>query len=186
MPEETVGGDRPQREPEFAQGAKKYEDTVGQLRKAEPQPLTWKQKLSAILGAGVLGASGAAAHGALKGEEPHATVEPAPVAVSFHHNTDNLGEPLAPIFRENKNDSGPELSKADLLKLGIDISSPDVKIQPERGQTYSSQLKAGQMEDEKGRYGVWGEVWVGDKPTGIFASKNFWSEKPPEETNNYE
>lgn len=127
--------------------------------------------------------------------------------VELNNVANEGGENLQPTFREDPKSASKELSPEELKARGIDLSNKTIKVREVRGATYPGNpqttgeaLKeivgnenfdmknSGFITDKKSgvNFGVWGEIVVTDpntgedKPTGIFLSKNFYSE--PEHT----
>ena len=127
--------------------------------------------------------------------------------VELNNITNEGGENLPPTFREDPKSESKELTPEELKVRGIDLSNRNIKIREVRGATYPGNPQAtgeslkeivgnenfdmknsGFITDKKSgvNFGVWGEIVVTnqntgeDKPTGIFLSKNFYSE--PEQT----
>lgn len=123
--------------------------------------------------------------------------------VDLNNITNEGGENLPPTFREDPKSESKELAPEELKERGIDLSNKNIRIREVRGATYpgnplttGESLKeiasnenfdvknSGFITDMKSgvNFGVWGEIVITDpntgedKPTGIFLSKNFYSE----------
>lgn len=123
--------------------------------------------------------------------------------VELNNITNEGGENLPPTFREDPKSESKELTPEELKARGIDVLAGNIKVREVRGATYPGNPQAtggslreivgnenfdmknsGFITDKKSgvNFGVWGEIVVTDpntgedKPTGIFLSKNFYSE----------
>lgn len=97
------------------------------------------------------------------------------------------GENIKPTFREDPKSASKELTEEELEARGINLLDNNIKVREVRGATYPGNPIAGDygsVHDEKNKidYGIWGEVVLTDpntgeeKPTGVFLSKNFYTE----------
>lgn len=129
------------------------------------------------------------------------------LVVELNNITNEAGEHLPPTFREDPESASKTLTPEELKKRGIDVLGGNIKVREVRGATYpgNPQASGGSLKEIVGNenfdmrntgfitdkksgvnFGVWGEIVVADpntgedNPTGIFLSKNFYSE--PEQT----
>lgn len=125
------------------------------------------------------------------------------LVVKLNNITNEAGENLPPTFREDPESESKELTREELKERGIDVLDGNITVREVRGATYSGnpQTSGGSLKeilsnenfdmrntgfitDKKSgvNFGVWGEIVITDpntgedKPTGVFLSKNFYSE----------
>lgn len=118
------------------------------------------------------------------------------LTVDLQSITNANQEKIPPTFRDDPLLSGKELSQEELEERGIDVSSGSLKIREVEGGTYAGnpQNEGSNVDGEEGtqgygfvkkdnepNVGIWGEVIVDGKPTGVYLSKNYYTEAKPEQ-----
>ncbi len=111
-----------------------------------------------------------------------------PFDASLINSVDENGNEVPPTFWSRPTDNAHQLTLEELKEKGIDPTSQDLKVIDIHGKIYASageprEQGIGFITDEKTgkNHGLWGEIVVGDKRTGIFVRGDHINQKENEE-----
>ncbi len=164
---------------DFEHGTVKYKNTVGNRRLNQGRQSFIHRAAALAAGAGLILTSSFWAKKIYDANQDPSWFEQ-PIdeyaqMVNLHSILNDQKQTIPPAFQEDAKMQSGELARDQLIKRGINPDSKNIFVREVKGGTYPSSLEAGQMQDEKGEYyGIWGEVMLDNKPTGVYLSKNFY------------